>query len=52
MVIAYSPTANAVQTIKHINSIVSTPGSSETIRRILRKYSFKAVVKKKSPYLV
>jgi hypothetical protein len=39
---------NAIQTTKHINSIISTPVFSvETIRRILRKYSFKDVVKKK-----
>jgi hypothetical protein len=43
--------ANAVQATKHINSIISTPVSSETIRRILRKNSFKAVVKKKKPLL-
>jgi IS30 family transposase len=43
--------ANAVQATKHINSIISTPVSSEMIRRILRKHSFKAVVKKKKPLL-
>ena len=40
-----------VQTTKHINSIISTPVSSETVRRVLRKNSFKAVVKKKKPLL-
>ena len=34
--------ANAVQAIKHINNIISTPVSSETVRRVLRKNSFKA----------
>jgi hypothetical protein len=43
--------ANAVQATKHINSIISTPVSSETVRRVLRKNSFKAVVKKKKPLL-
>ena len=33
------------------NSIISTPVSSETVRRVLRKNSFKAVVKKKKPLL-
>ena len=43
--------ANAVQAAKHINTVISTPVSSETVRRILRKNSFKAVVKKKKPLL-
>jgi len=43
--------ANAVQATKHINSIISTPVSSETVRRVLRKNSLKAVVKKKKPLL-
>ena len=43
--------ANAVQATKHINTIISNPVSSETVRRILRKNSFKAVVKKKKPKL-
>jgi transposase len=43
--------SNAVQAAKHINTIITTPVSSETVRRILRKNSFKAVVKKKKPLL-
>ena len=43
--------ANAVQATKHINSIIPSPVSSETVRRVLRKNSFKAVVKKKKPLL-
>jgi hypothetical protein len=46
-----SKAANAVQATKYINSIISTSVSSETIRRILRKNSFKVVVKKKKPLL-
>jgi len=42
---------NAVQVTNHINTIIPTPVSSETVRRILRKNSFKAVVKKKKPLL-
>jgi len=43
--------ANAMEAIKHINTIISTPVSSETVRRVLRKNSFKAVVMKKKPLL-
>ena len=43
--------ANAVQATNHINSIISTPVCSETVRRVLRKHSLKAVVKKKKPLL-
>lgn len=43
--------SNAVQATKHINTIISSPVSSETVRRVLRKNSFKAVVKKKKPFL-
>ena len=39
--------ANAVQGLKHINSIISTLVPSETVRRVLRKNLFKAVTKKK-----
>src|SRR6266850_834355 len=43
--------SNAVQAMKHINTIISHPVSSQTIRRVLKKHSFKAVVKKKKPLL-
>ena len=43
--------ANAIQGPKHINSIISTLVPSETVRRVFRKNSFKAVVKKKKPLL-
>src|SRR5215469_8379551 len=43
--------SNAVQASDHINSIISEPVSSHTIRRVLKKHSFKAVVKKKKPLL-
>ena len=43
--------ANAVQATNHINSIISNPVSSNTVRRVLKKHSFKAVVKKKKPLL-
>jgi hypothetical protein len=43
--------SNAVQATNYINTIISTPVSSETVRRVLRKHSFKAVVKKKKPLL-
>src|SRR6266850_438495 len=43
--------SNAVQAMKHINTIISHPISSQTIRRVLKKHSFKAVVKKKKPLL-
>lgn len=43
--------SNAVQATKHINSIILNPVSSETVRRVLRNNSFKAVVKKKKPLL-
>ena len=50
--ITTSKAANAVQATKHINSIISTPVSSETVRRVLRKNSFGAVVKKKKKPLL
>jgi transposase len=43
--------ANAVQAAQNINSTISEPVSSSTVRRLLRKHSFKAVVKKKKPLL-
>ena len=43
--------SNAVQATNYINAIIPTPVSSETVRRVLRKNSFKAVVKKKKPLL-
>lgn len=43
--------ANAVQVTNNINTTISNQGSSETVRRVLRKHSFKAVVKKKKPLL-
>jgi transposase len=49
--IATGKASNAVQATKHINTIISSPVSSETVRRVLRKNSFKAVVKKKKPFL-
>src|SRR3979490_1880582 len=49
--IAIGRAANATQVTKHINTIIPHPVSSETVRRVLRKHSFKAVVKKKKPFL-
>ena len=49
--IATSRAANATQVTKHINTIIPHPVSSETVRRVFRKHSFKAVVKKKKPFL-
>ena len=43
--------ANAVQATHYINTIIPNPVSSETVRRVLKKNSFKAVVKKKKPLL-
>lgn len=43
--------ASAVQATNHINSIISNPVSSNTVRRVLKKHSFEAVVKKKKPLL-
>ena len=42
---------NAVQVTHHINSIIPNPVSSDTVRRVLKKHSFKAVTKKKKPLL-
>ena len=38
---------NAVQATKFINSIVTSPVFSQTVRHTLKETSFKAVVKKK-----
>ena len=43
--------ANAVQATKHINSIISNPVSSQTVCRVLKQHSLKAVTKKKKPLL-
>jgi transposase len=43
--------SNAVEVAQHINSIISTPITSQTVRRVLKKNSFKAVTKKKKPML-
>ena len=43
--------SNAVQATKHINAIISHPVSSDTVRMVLKKHSFKAVTKKKKPLL-
>src|SRR5713101_2099517 len=43
--------SNAVQATKYINTIVPHPVSSQTVRNVLKKHSFKAVTKKKKPLL-
>lgn len=43
--------ANAVQATNHINTIISHPVTSQTVRNVLKKHSFKAVTKKKKPLL-
>src|SRR5229473_8508669 len=43
--------SNAVQATKHINTIITHPVSSQTVRNVLKKHSFKAVTKKKKPLL-
>src|SRR6266699_1761504 len=42
---------DAVQATHHINSIIPSPVSSQTVRRVLKNHSFKAVTKKKKPLL-
>lgn len=42
---------NAVQVIKSINSILSSPVSPQTVRNVLKKNNLKAVVKKKKHFL-
>ena len=41
--------ANAVQVTRHINTIIPNPVSTQTVRNVLKKHSFKAVIKKKKP---
>ena len=43
--------ANAVQATKHINFIIPNPVFSQTVRRVLKRHSLKAVTKKKKPLL-
>ena len=43
--------SNAVQATHFINTIISTPVSSQTVRNTLKEASLKAVVKKKKPIL-
>jgi hypothetical protein len=43
--------SNAVQATKFINSIISTPVSTQTIRNTLKAANLKAVTKKKKPLL-
>lgn len=43
--------ANAVQAMKHINTIIPNPVSLQTVRNVLKRHSFKAVTKKKKPLL-
>ena len=43
--------ANAVQPAHHINVISPSPVSAQTVRRVLKNHSFKAVTKKKKPLL-
>ena len=42
---------NAVEVTQHINSIIPQSVSTSTVRRVLKKNSFKAVTKKKKPLL-
>jgi len=42
---------NAVQAIHLINSALSSPVSSQTVRNVLKSASLKAIVKKKKPLL-
>jgi hypothetical protein len=42
---------NAVQVTKYINSVITHPVSPQTVRNVLKKHSFKAVVMKKKPLL-
>lgn len=43
--------ANAVQAMKHINTVISHPVCTQTVRNVLKKNSYKAVTKKKKPLL-
>src|SRR5882762_9035371 len=42
---------NVVQATKHINFIIPNPVSSQTVCRVLKRHSLKAVTKKKKPLL-
>lgn len=42
---------NAVEVCKNLNTILSNPVSVQTVRNALKKDDFKAVVKKKKPFL-
>jgi hypothetical protein len=37
--------------MKHINTVISSPVTTQTVRNVLKKHSYKAVVKKKKPLL-
>jgi len=43
--------ANAAEATQLVNSIIPSPVSSQTVRRVLRNHSFKSAVKKKKPLL-
>jgi DDE superfamily endonuclease/Transposase len=43
--------ANAVQATRNINTVIPHPVSTQTVRNVLRRHSFKAVTKKKKPLL-
>lgn len=43
--------ANAVEATQHINSTLSEPVSTQTVRNLLKDDGFQAVVKKKKPFL-
>ncbi len=51
MQITTGKAANAVQATNHINSIIDNPVSAQTVRRVLKNNTFKAVTKKKKPLL-
>jgi len=42
---------NAVEVTQNINSIISEPVSTQTVRNVLKKSGMKACVKKKKPFL-
>lgn len=43
--------ANAVQAMKHINTVIPHPVCAQTVRNVLKKNNYKAVTKKKKPLL-
>jgi transposase len=43
--------STAVEAAKHINSIITDPVSTQTVRNTLQQDRFKSYVKKKKPYL-